>query len=334
MIVNDLFELANGLIDQIGYMTENYEEVDPSLDDIPSETLDDIIDDIKRENPEEPEEEPSDEVMDDDPTPDPEPEPEPTPEPTPEPDPEPEPEPEPEVPGKMDPYIDMCNIIITQLNAQKNNAIFDGIMDIDVLSSQNSVVRCCMSVTDLIHKLYVLAADVRAIYNSPDNINHRSIFILRSFYALKDITNVIEAIYNELNSRKYLKAINGPVQKDYDHWMNVEVPFYLSSLDVWMDADDESKLGLIDESVQLVLKYSALLKKLVISEFKGFDDYYEQLIDYIITVNYILDYYDVPSENNGTGSSISYDPGILVKLNKLTSTIRGYTPAIEDDENE
>lgn len=328
MIVNDLFELANGLIDQIGYMTENYEEIDSSLDDIPSETLDDIIDKIKRENPEEPEDEPSDEVTDDEPTPDPEPE------PTPEPDPEPEPEPEPEVPGRMDEYIARCNVIITQLNAQKNNAIFDGIMDVDVLSSQDSVVRCCTSITNLIHKLYVLAAEVRVIYNSPDNINHRSIFVLKSFYALKDITNVIEAIYNELNSREYLKAINGPVQKDYNHWMNVEVPFYLSSLDVWMDADDEAKLGLIDESVQLVLKYSALLKKLVISEFKGFDDYYEQLIDYIITISDVLNYYDIPSENNGAGSSISYDPGILVKLNKLTSTIRGYLPAVEDDDNE
>ncbi len=308
MIVKDLFDLSTALIKQISYMTENYTETSEELDEIPDKTLDDIIEEIKEENTEGPtdtddntEEASSDETVETKVNP-------------------------------MDAYIKKCNIIIVQANSLRNNAVMDNIMNTDVLIPQDNVISICGDLSLLIHDLYDITKSVRDIFNSSDNTNSRSIFIIDAYNALVSITEVITAIYNELNSREYLKSINGPVQSDYDHWINEEVSTYLTSLDTWKNADDDKKISLIDESVQLVLKYSALLKKLVISEFKGFDDYYTKLIDYIIRMNDILNYY-APEDGDGyynTEGSPLLDPSLFAKLNKLSTIMKGYIPAKEE----
>lgn len=306
MIVKDLFDLSTALIKQISYMTENYTETSEELDEIPDKTLDDIIDEIKEENTDESanssntEEETSDNVS--------------------------------TKTNPMDEYIKKCNIIIVQINSLRNNAVMDNILNVDVLSTQDNVLSICGDLSLLIHDLYDMTKYVCEIFNSSDNTNNRSIFIIDAYNALVSITEVITAIYNELNSREYLKSINGPVQSDYDHWINEEVSTYLTSLDTWKNTDDDKKISLIDESVQLVLKYSALLKKLVISEFKGFDDYYNKLIDYIIRMNDILNYY-APEDGGGyynTEGSPLLDPSLFAKLNKLSTIMKGYIPAKEE----
>lgn len=309
MIIKDLFDLSSALIKQISYMTENYTETSEELDEIPDKTLDDIIEEIKEGNTEEPTDTDNntDEVSSDETV-------------------------ETKV-SPMDAYIKKCNIIIVQINSLRNNAVMDNIMNTDVLIPQDNVLSICGDLSLLIHDLYDITKSVRDIFNSSDNINSRSIFIIDAYNALVSITEVITAIYNELNSREYLKSINGPVQSDYDHWINEEVSTYLTSLDTWKNTDDDKKISLIDESVQLVLKYSALLKKLVISEFKGFDDYYNKLIDYIIRMNDILNYY-APEDGSGgyynTEGSPLLDPSLFAKLNKLSTIMKGYIPAKEE----
>lgn len=330
MKIKDLFDLSKELINQLDYMVDTYEEEKHVSDDIPSQTLDDIIEEIK-EDPVDPEPEPEPEpntddtddtdtdqeevVADEDPV-----------------DPEPEPEPEEDEPNKE--LIEKINLVIVQLNTAKNNAILDNILDCNCTDISNpKVVSTCSSITNILHQLYDAIAEFRVIYNSDTNANNRAKFIIDSFMALVNFTNLVIKIKSALDSKSYLITVNGPVAKDYDHWVNVEYTNYLTSLDVWRYLEDDTTyLNLIDEAIQLDLKYAALLKKLVISEFKGFDEDYMSLIEFIKNIYHILSYYEANYVKDCDVMDMIYDPTILAKASAITTVIRVSIP-VDDEEN-
>lgn len=336
--IKDLFDLSKELVNQLDYMVDTYEEEEVISDDIPSQTLDDIIDEIK-EDPVDPE-----------PTPDPEPESEPNDtepevtdvptdteddqEPTDEPTPDPDPGPEPEDPNKE--LIEKINLIIVQINTAKNNAaVIDDIMDYDCTDISNpKVISTCSIMFDLIHQLYDAIAEFRVIYNSDSNVNNRAKFIIDSYMELVKFTNLVINIKNALDSKSYLITVNGPVAKDYDHWVNVEYTSYLTSLDIWRFLEDDNiYLSLIDEALQLDLKYAALLKKLVISDFKGFDDSYIALIEFIKNIDKVLSYYEANYVKDCDVLDMIYDPSILAKASAISIVLHASIP-VEDNSEE
>lgn len=319
MIVRDLFDLAATIVSQIDYMTDTYEEYDSSLDDIPDKTLDDIIDEINREN-----ETPTND--------DPEPSDDPEPEPEPSPDPEPEPEPEDESP--MDTYINRANFVISEINAAKHNAEIAGVLDRDVTDTQKEVIRSCVKITYLLSLLYDILNGVVDVFNSDSNINKRSKFSIDSYAAISKFTILVNNIYKSLEERAYLAQVNGPIESDIEHWNTEEVQNHLVSLDAWLATDDDKKLSLIDEAIQFDLKYSALLKKLVISEFKGFDEYYNELIEFLCAMHKAVINYEPEDAAMGDPSSAFYDPSILGKVSAITMVTEGYIPFEPEPEPE
>jgi hypothetical protein len=321
MIVRDLFDLAATIVSQIDYMTDTYEEYDSSLDDIPDKTLDDIIDEINREN-----ETPTND--------DPEPSDDPEPEPEPSPDPEPEPEPEPEDESPMDTYINRANFVISEINAAKHNAEIAGVLDRDVTNTQKEVIRSCVKITYLLSLLYDILNGVVDVFNSDSNINKRSKFSIDSYAAISKFTILVNNIYKSLEERAYLAQVNGPIESDIEHWNAEEVQNHLVSLDAWLATDDDKKLSLIDEAIQFDLKYSALLKKLVISEFKGFDEYYNELIEFLCAMHKAVINYEPEDAAMGDPSSAFYDPSILGKVSAITMVTEGYIPFEPEPEPE
>ena len=346
--IKDLFSIADSLVNQLSYMIDTYEELDPELDEIPTQTLDDIIEDIK-----------SDPV-------DPEPEPEPEPEPTPDPEndtevtdntdsdttddttndsttEEPEEttsdgntenvnEPAPSIAEKI---IAECNRVISQLNALKNNAFISDVAGRSCTDISNRTANIiCTKITSLLSKLYDRVGIFNILYESADNINNRAKFIINSYTELVAFTTLVANIYNDLDSKAYLSAINGPIEKDYNHWVNVEAVNFLGSIDLWRNVDDMTYLNLIDESVQLCLKYAALLKKLVISDFKGFDNYYASLIEYIKRIDEILGYYETDYVKDSDIDKIIYDPSVLAKASAITMVTHVSIPYDPEEHND
>jgi hypothetical protein len=324
MIVRDLFNLALALVTNIDYMTDSYDEYDSTLDDIPDKTLDDIMDEINRENtndeetptnddtPTDSDEEPTDDDSETTDT-----------------------DPEPEEESKMDKYIDRANITISTLNTIMHNAEIGNVMDCDVLDQRETVVYTCYRVTLIISILYDITRDVSALFNSDKNINKRSKFIIDSYNALVKFTKLVNDIYNALDAKAYLTQVNGPITSDIEHWNTEEVQNHLVTLEAWISTDDDKKLSLIDEAIQFDLKYAALLKKLVISEFKGFDEYYNGLIEFLCTIHKAVNNYEpegafVSLED----SSAFYDPSILAKISAITMVTEGYIPFEPEPESD
>ena len=315
MIVRDLFDLAASLVSQIDYMTDSYEEYDSSLDDIPDKTLDDIMDEINRENTDDEETPTNDDTpadSDEEPTDD-------DSETT-------DTDPEPEEESDMDKYIARANIVISTLNTVKRNAEIGNVMDCDVLDPNKTVVYTCFRATHLISILYDVTRDVSALFNSDKNINKRSKFSIDSYTAISKFTTLVNNIYKSLEERAYLAQVNGPIESDLQHWNTEEVQNHLISLDAWLATEDDKKLSLIDEAIQFDLKYSALLKKLVISEFKGFDEYYNELIEFLIAMHKAVINYEPEDAAMADPSSAFYDPTILGKVSAITMVTEGYIP--------
>lgn len=342
MKVRDLFDLAYTIVSKLDYMTDNYEEYDESLDDIPNKTLDDIIDEINRENEVDDNEEATEETGDDD---------------TGENsgsdnntdndsesdnsdgssdnsgDGDVDENSETEQSSPMDEWIDKCNIIISILNADKRNAEMDGVLDCDVTDTRKSVIRTCRNITCNLTQLYDALYHVVDIFNSDDNINKRSRFVIDSYNALVKFTELVNAIYDALNERAYLVQVNGPITSDIEHWNNEEVQDHLITLTDWQNTDDDKKLSLMDEAVQFALKYAALLKKLVISEFKGFDEYYNELMEFLCAMNKAANNYEPENAfvNIDDPDNIFYDPTILGKVSAITMVTEGYIPWDPDE---
>ena len=312
MKVRELFDLSSELINEARYMMDNFTEVDKSLDEIPDKTLDDIIDEIKQEDqPEEPVEENTDTEED-----------EPIEEDTGD---EPEPEPQPE-PSTMDICASFLNIQIVEKNALYNNAVIDKILDEDATNIQNkNVLKACVGITDVLHNIYDVLGTVTKEFLE-NNTNNRSKFIIISYRTLTGLSNLIQNIYDELNSKSYLACINGPIEKDYTHWFSVEVQECLTTINQWDQTPDLKKLDIIDEAIQFDLKYAALLKKLVISEFKGFDDYYDNLFKYLMELGQCVEDYMPPYHNYETGREDKYDPIAITKASKISMTFRTHWP--------
>lgn len=340
MIVRDLFDLANTLVTKIDYMTDNYEEYDTSLDEIPDKTLDDIIDEINRENEVDDNEETTEETGDDDTgednntgdnsdndsesdnsdtrsdnsgdT---------------------DENSDTEQTSPMDEWIDKCNIVIAMLNADRRNAELDCMMDRDVTDTDPKVIRTCCNVTCNLTQLYDALYHVVAIFTSDSNINKRSLFVIETYEALVKFTQLVNAIYGALEAKAYLAQVNGPITSDIEHWNGVEVQECLISLESWLALDDTKKLSLMDEAVQFALKYAALLKKLVISEFKGFDEYYTELIAFLCLMHKAANDY-VPEgafANTAGDNGGFYDPTILGKISAITMVTEGYIPWDPDE---
>jgi hypothetical protein len=329
MIIKDLFDLALKLVNHIDYMTDNYEEYDSTLDDIPNKTLDDIIDEINRENTDTDTDTTTgiDETTNTDSDTDSTTESDTTEDTT-----------ETTVTTEespMDPYIEKANMVISLLNAAKRNAELDDIMNRDVTDPSKNVIRTCVKVTHLLSLLYDLRYDIIDIFNGDSNINKRSKFISDSYIAISKFTALVNNIYNALESRAYLAQVNGPITSDIEHWNTEEVQSFLVSLETWIRTDDDKKLSLIDEAIQFDLKYSALLKKLVISEFKGFDEYYNELIKFLCDMHKAVNNYE--PENVFVGledeDNIFYDPSLLAKVSAITMVTEGYIP-FEPEESE
>lgn len=343
--IKDLFGIADNLVNQLSYMIDTYEELDPELDEIPTQTLDDIIEDIKSD--------PVDPEPDPEPTPDPE-------EPTDENDDntsdttddttndsttENTEEPtfdnneedvinEP-APSIVDQIIADCNIVISQMNALKNNAFISDVANCNCTDISNpTAISICTKLTNLLSKLYDSIGIFRMFYNGADNVNNRGRFIIDSYTELVAFTTLVTNIYNDLDSKAYLSAINGPIEKDYNHWVNVEAVNFLGSIDLWRNVDDMTYLNLIDESVQLCLKYAALLKKLVISDFKGFDNYYASLIEYIKRIDEILGYYETDYVKDSDIDKIIYDPSVLAKASAITMVTHVSIPYDPEEHND
>ena len=318
MIVQDLFDLAASLVSQIDYMTDSYEEYDSTLDDIPDKTLDDIIDEINRENEEPTVEDPEDDTEDEDE------ETEPSDEPQNEPTPSPVFDPEPTSP--MDVYIQRANFVIMEINAVKRNAEIAGVLDCDVTDDRKEVSKTCVKIFYLLSLLYDVKSGVTDVFNSDSNINKRSKFSIDSYIAISKFTTLVNNIYKSLEERAYLAQVNGPIESDLEHWNTEEVQNHLISLDAWLATEDDKKLSLIDEAIQFDLKYSALLKKLVISEFKGFDEYYNELIEFLIAMHKAVINYEPEDVATADPSSAFYDPTILGKVSAITMVTEGYIP--------
>lgn len=306
MKVKEIFDLGTDLIDQISYMVNNYIEDDHGLDDIPTQTLDDIIDEIKDESSEpNPEEEPTEdpeEVTED----------------TPEEDPKP--------PTAMDPYLTQINILITRFNALKNNATIGCMMDADADNiTDMNVSYLCAQLFEVISGVYSICSGISRVFNSDTNENISSKCIYAAYGYLVRFTETVKNIYGTLNARDYLKSVNGPVEKDYVYWMTIVEPSYLTDIKTWRDTDEVTKLDVIDKAIQLALKYAALLKKLVLSEFKGFDEYYAKLMEFIKGISGVVDnihnyYYDMTMTN---AENLNADI-VLAKTSTISTLTRGY----------
>jgi hypothetical protein len=350
--ISDIFNLSKELINQLSFMIDNYKEETPVSEDIPSQTLDDIIDEIKSHPAPDPE--PTDDTTDtevtnqdgeessnteditdgenDQPTND---------------DSDDSDDdastsntgdnatdntdPEPEDPIKQ--LIDSINLIIVQINAVKNNARLDGILECNCADTSNhKVIDTCNRLFGLMSQLYEKTDEFTVIYNSDTNINNRSKFIVNSYSELLKFTQLVIDIKSALDKKSYLITVNGPVLKDYKHWVEIEAVNYLTSIDIWRYLDDNIYLSLIDEATQLDLKYAALLKKLVISEFKGFDEYYTRLIEFIKNMDIILSYYEQNYVRDCDISDMLYDPSILAKASAI-STVLHFSIPVPDTEN-
>lgn len=344
--IKDLFDLAKELSNQLMFMIDNYEEM--VIDDtIPDKTLDDIIDEIKIENDQTPDPEPepdpnqTDDTTEptDEPSDDPEPNPqtddttEPTDEPSDDSESDPQTDDDPEPEGPLDRLINLANVTIVEINALKRNAELDNILDCDCSETSNtSVVDTCCRLYSALSELYCVIDGInRVFYDDNLNVNNRSKFIIRSYAALSKFTSLVIKIYNTIGSKKYLIAVNGPINDDYNHWINVESISYLTSIDLWKNLNDTIYLNLIDEAVQLDLKYAALLKKLVISEFKGFDTYYEELINFIKEVYDMMGYYETYYVKDATDDAF-YDPSVLVKANTISMVTHVNIPFTPEEE--
>lgn len=321
--LKDLFNLSDYLILQLSYMIDTYEEPDSSIEDMPTQTLDDIIDEIHRENENTEEEETpeqndepnnentdstSDEVQDttNDENTDSNTEEETDETPT-------------EEKSDLEKLIERANLNITRINTIKSNAFLFGITDWDCAQISSMTEKMLLSnFMDCMSELYDDIDTMYRMYDSSTNINNRSKFIIKSYWAITSFTELVTKIYTDLNNSAYLNSINGPIEKDYQHWIDEETKKYLDSLNTWKSLDDNKWLDLIDESVQLDLKYAALLKKLVISEFKGYDDYYSKLRWYLAEIDRVFEYYSTDYVKDSDLNKILYDPSILAKVSKIT----------------
>jgi hypothetical protein len=304
MKVRDLFDLFSSILLETRYMIDSYVEPDTSSEDIPTQTLDDIIDEIKGDTPEpEPNvEEVTDESEDD----------------------------TPEEKSTMEVCTEYINLLVVEKNALYNNAEMDGILDMDASNLQhNKIKKTCASITNVLSNLYNVLETVVDLFMSDDNNNDRSKFIITSYRALVGLSVLVQKIYASLNEKSYLASINGPIQSDYDHWFTEEVQAYLKDVYTWQNTSDLKKLDLMDEAIQFDLKYAALLKKLVISEFKGFDEYYTELIRYLNDISNSINDYIPPYSNYDTGSNM-YEPDVIAKASAISLTVRTYFPPMDE----
>ena len=305
MKVKEIFDLGTDLIDQISYMVNNYAEEDHELDNVPTQTLDDIIDEIKDESSEPDQEETTED---------------------PEENVENDPSENPEHQSAMDPYLTQINVLITRFNALKNNAVIGSMMDLDANNiADTDMCFLCGQLFDVIGGIYAISTSVARVFNSDTNENTSSKCIYAAYGYLVKFTETVKGIYGTLNARDYLKSVNGPVEKDYIYWMTIVEPSYLTDIKTWRNTDEVTKLDVIDKAIQLALKYAALLKKLVLSEFKGFDSYYSSLISFILGISEVVDnihdfYYDMTMTN---AENLNADI-VLAKTSAISTLTRGY----------